>query len=72
MGTAYEVRQDGGSLVLWHFRWGLMPLYPVEDDPFVTTYARPCFIRLVRDENGEVCSLTLSGNRVRELPFKEV
>ena len=49
-----------------------MPLYPVEDDPFVTTYARPCFIRLVRDENGEVCSLTLSGNRVRELPFKEV
>ncbi|MBR4992042.1 MAG: serine hydrolase [Clostridia bacterium] len=69
VGTAYEVRQQGDKLLLWHFRRGLTPLYPVEDDLFVTTYTRPCFIRFVRDEKGAVCGLTLSGNRVQELPF---
>ena len=72
VGTAYEVRQQGDKLLLWHFRRGLTPLYPVEGDLFVTTYARPCFIRFVRDERGAVCGLTLSGNRVQELPFKKV
>ena len=72
VGTAYEVRQQGDKLMLWHFRRGLTPLYPVEDDLFVTTYARPCFVRFVRDEKGAVCGLTLSGNRVQELPFQKV
>ena len=72
VGTAYEVRRQGDKLMLWHFRRGLTPLYPVEDDLVVTTYPRPCFIRFVRDENGQVCGLTLSGNRVQELPFEKV
>lgn len=72
VGTAYEVRRQDDKLMLWHFRRGLTPLYPVEDDLFVTTYTRPCFIRFVRDENGQVCGLTLSGNRVQELPFEKV
>ena len=72
VGTAYEVREENGKLKLWHFRRGLTPLYPVEGDLFVTTYSRTCFIRFVRDEEGKVCGLTLSGNRVQDLPFKKV
>ena len=72
VGTAYEVREEGDRLWLWHFRRGRTPLYPVEEDLFVTTYYRPCFIRFVRDDAGTVTGLTLSGNRVQELPFKKV
>ena len=72
VGTAYEVREEGDRLWLWHFRRGLTPLYLVEEDLFVTTYYRPCFIRFVRDDAGTVTGLTLSGNRVQELPFKKV
>ena len=70
--TVYEVRQKEDRLWLYHFRRGLTPLYPVEDDLFVTTYYRPCFIRFVRDETGAVTGLTLTGNRVQELPFAKV
>lgn len=70
--TVYEVRQKEDRLWLYHFRRGLTPLYPVEDDLFVTTYYRPCFIRFVRDEAGSVTGLTLTGNRVQELPFTKV
>lgn len=70
--TAYEVREENGRLKLWHFRRGLTPLYPVEGDLFVTTYYRPCFIRFTRDAEGNVTGLTLSGNRVQELPFQKV
>ena len=70
--TAYEVREDKDRLWLWHFRRGLTPLYPVEGDLFVTTYYRPCFIRFTRDDSGAVTGLTLSGNRVQELPFNKV
>lgn len=70
--TVYEVQQKEDRLWLYHFRRGLTPLYPVEDDLFVTTYHRPCFIRFVRDETGAVTGLTLTGNRVPELPFAKV
>lgn len=70
--TAYEVREERNRLWLWHFRRGLTPLYPVEGDLFVTTYYRPCFIRFLRDEGGQITGLTLSGNRVQELPFQKV
>jgi hypothetical protein len=70
--TAYEVRRKDDRLWLWHFRRGLTPLYPVEGDLFVTTYYRPCFIRFTRDDSGAVTGLTLSGNRVQELPFNKV
>ena len=70
--TAYEVRQKDDRLWLWHFRRGLTPLYPVEGDLFVTTYYRPCFIRFTRDGAGAVNGLTLTGNRVQELPFNKV
>ena len=70
--TVYEVRQKEDRLWLYHFRRGLTPLYPVEDDLFVTTYYRPCFIRFVRDKTGAVTGLTLTGNRVQELPFAKV
>jgi len=72
VGTAYEVREQDDRLWLWHFRRGLTPLYPVEGDLFVTTYYRPCFIRFTRDGAGAVNGLTLTGNRVQELPFKKV
>ena len=70
--TAYEVRQKDDRLWLWHFRRGLKPLYPVEGDLFVTTYSRTCFVRFVRNAQGVVTGLTLSGNRVQELPFAKV
>ena len=70
--TAYEVREKDNRLWLYHFRRGLTPLYPVEDDLFVTTYYRPCFIRFVRDDAGKITGLTLTGNRVQELPFQKV
>ena len=72
VGTIYEVREQDDRLWLWHFRRGLTPLYPVEEDLFVTTYYRPCFIRFVRDGEGTVTGLTLSGNRVQELPFQKL
>jgi CubicO group peptidase (beta-lactamase class C family) len=68
--TSYHLVVDDGRLVARHFRTGLLPLQPVDQDVFLA----PGFgrIQFVRDEDDRVIAFTANSARIRGLRFERV
>ncbi|MEM1054458.1 MAG: serine hydrolase domain-containing protein [Bacteroidota bacterium] len=69
VGTAYEVRLDGDSLVMSHPRRGEMPLIPSQEDEFVSLLLGN--VSMERDAAGAVTGLRASFGRVEGLLFEK-
>lgn len=72
LDTVYTVSYEAGMLFLSQLRRGKTPLHLVENNRFVTEYARSCFVEFLPGENKGARALTLSGTRVQQLPFEKI
>jgi CubicO group peptidase (beta-lactamase class C family) len=66
LGTEYTARVENGTLVLWHFKHGVMPLEAVYADGFA---GRGFDLTFTRDSDGRVDGFTASSGRVWKVRF---
>ena len=70
--TLYDVREGGDGLVVYHLRFGEVPLLAGGEDTFTGSQFFMSQVRFTRDDSGDVDGFDLTGGRVRNLRFEKL